>query len=157
MSASPELTHYLSQPPSVHRMHLLETLALNKLHRWGVGWLVVTERAGRGGFVVLNVAVKSGSTAEYRLKRFILILRGFFEGEKLEKMQCDRPGYPQREANPRRQLHSPCSDDDNDANASEIERIEGSGFTFCMLKDGREGRNQGPGPRQLLFSLCLAL
>ncbi len=67
MSASPELTHYLSQPPSTHRMHLLETLALNKLCRWG-GWLVgcySKGRKGRGGFAVLNVAVKSDSNAEH--------------------------------------------------------------------------------------------
>lgn len=44
------------------------------------GWLVGCYREGmkgRGGFVVLNVAVKSDSNAEHRLKRFILILRGF--------------------------------------------------------------------------------
>lgn len=77
MSASPELSHYLSQTPSTHRMHLLETLALNKLCRWGVG-LVVTVRERRGAFVVLNVVVKSDSNAEHRLKQFIPILRGFF-------------------------------------------------------------------------------
>lgn len=75
MSTSPELSHYLSQMPSAHRMHLLETLALNKLSRWGVGWLL--HRDGRGRFVVLNVVVKSDSNAEHRLKQFILILRGF--------------------------------------------------------------------------------
>lgn len=54
------------------RTHLLETLALNKLRRWGVGG-----GGGEGGFVVLNVAVKGDSNAECRLKRFIRILRGF--------------------------------------------------------------------------------
>lgn len=52
------------------RTHLLETLALNKLRRWGVC-------GAGGGFVVLNVVVKGDSNAECRLKRFIRVLRGF--------------------------------------------------------------------------------
>ncbi|KAK5847923.1 hypothetical protein PBY51_017014 [Eleginops maclovinus] len=80
MSASPERTHYLSLPPSVHRMHLLEGLALNKLRRWG-----------SRGFVVLNVVVKSDSNVENRLKRFIFVPRG----ETLAEMRSDRPGFAQ--------------------------------------------------------------
>lgn len=81
---------------------------------------------------------------------------GLLRGGKAEKMQRDRPADLQTEANPRRQLHSPCSDDANDANESEV---EGSGFTFCSSssssREGKGGEDGGRGPRQLFFSLLL--
>lgn len=41
------------------------------------GWFVVAVSQGIGGFVALNMVVKSDSNAEHRLKQFILILRRF--------------------------------------------------------------------------------
>ena len=69
---------------------------------------------------------------------------GLLRGGKAEKMQRDRPADPQTEANPRRQLHSPCSDDANDANKSEV---EGSGFTFCSSSSRGERREEKGGWR----------
>ncbi|KAK9524178.1 hypothetical protein VZT92_018039 [Zoarces viviparus] len=140
MSASPELTHYLSLPPSVHRMHLLETPALNKLRRWGGGgWQVVRGRAGEGGggFVVLNVAVKSDSNVENRLKRFILILRGSL-GVKTRK-ECtvtDLGPLKQRLTRPGSSTHLVATTTTTQTRA-EAER---SRFTFCRLGEKPRAR-----------------
>lgn len=105
MSASPKLTHYLPQPPGACRMHLLETLALNKLRRWMVGWVdwggLLWLSQGRGGFIVENAAW------------------GAFEWWM--------------EGKPSRQPRSPCSNQDV-GNETRVEQGRGSPFAATVWR-----------------------
>ena len=67
MSASPELTHYLSQPPSVAQ----------DAPSGDAGVKQAAQVGARGRLVVLNAAVKSDSNVGNRLKRFIRVLGGY--------------------------------------------------------------------------------
>lgn len=120
MSASPKLTHYLPQPPGACRMHLLETLALNKLRRWMVGWV----DGGGGCFGCHRV----GEGLLWKMPP-----EGLLSGENPEKSHSDRPEDSQMEGKPSRQPRSPCSNQD-DGNETGVEQGRGSPFAATVWR-----------------------
>lgn len=108
---------------------------------------------------MLNVAVKSDSNVENRLKRYILNPRGGEGGERPERMRRDRPGDPHSEANPPRQLRPPCSDDGR-ATRSEAERsrftTEGRAPASCLFLPlfGSLDKHPPPPSENTIATLC---